>query len=145
MRFLAAKPAALPRLSQSSLQTGTPGLKTRNGSSDVPSFRGLIAALLELLLGQTSAAKAQMKTFVPYGGQRSVSRPLLGHCFGTKPAPCGTALFCFGCAALSGSRFLPEQVCEPRQRTPHKLLPGPAKKALLGTWEPGPLARLRHV
>ena len=39
-----------------------------------------------------------------------------------------------------GLRFLPEQVCKPRQRAPHKLLPGPAEKALLGTWEPGPLA-----
>ena len=29
----------------------------------------------------------------------------------------------------------------PRPRTPLKLLPGPIKKALLGTWEPGPLAR----
>jgi hypothetical protein len=65
---------------------------------------------------------------------------MLGHCFGAKPAPCGSASFCFGYAAPAGSRFLPEQVCTRGQRTPHKLLPGPAKKALLGTWEPGPLA-----
>src|SRR5580693_5894555 len=37
---------------------------------------------------------------------------MLGHCFGAKPAPCGTASFCFGCAAPAGSRFLPEQVCK---------------------------------
>ena len=31
---------------------------------------------------------------------RSVSRLLPGHCFGAYPAPRGTALFCFGYAAL---------------------------------------------
>jgi hypothetical protein len=31
---------------------------------------------------------------------RSVSRLLPGHCFGAYPAPGGTALFCFGYAAL---------------------------------------------
>jgi len=25
---------------------------------------------------------------------------MLGHCFGAKPAPCGSASFCFGYAAL---------------------------------------------
>ena len=37
---------------------------------------------------------------------RRVSPPqflvMLGHCFGAKPAPCGSASFCFGCAAPSG-------------------------------------------
>jgi hypothetical protein len=80
-------------------------------------------------------------------GDPSVSYPVLcsGSRFGTFPAPCGTASLCFGCAAPAGSRNLPQQVCKPRQRTPHKLLSGPAKKALLGTWEPGPLAWLRLV
>src|SRR6195952_2287903 len=73
---------------------------------------------------------------------RSVSRLLHGHCFGAIPAPCGSASFCFGFATLSGSRFLPEQVCKRAANAPHKLLPGPSKKALLGTWEPGPLRLL---
>ena len=79
-------------------------------------------------------------------GLPSASYPVLcsGSRFGAYPAPCGTASFCFGYAAPSGSRFLPKEVCKPRQRTPHKLLSGPSKKALLGTWEPGPLARFRE-
>jgi hypothetical protein len=31
---------------------------------------------------------------------RSVSRLLLGHCFGANPAPCGSSLFCFHYVAL---------------------------------------------
>jgi len=76
---------------------------------------------------------------------RFVSRPLLGHGFGAKPAPCGTASFCFGYAALSGSRFLPKEVCKHAAKAPHKLLSGPSQKALLGTWEPGPLAHFVNV
>ena len=35
---------------------------------------------------------------------------MLGHGFGAKPAPCGSASFCFALSAPSGSRFLPKQV-----------------------------------
>ena len=53
----------------------------------------------------------------------------------------GHSLWCLSRALRHGvvllSRHLPEQVCKPRQRTPHKLLPGPSKKALLGAWERG--------
>src|ERR1035438_1722690 len=38
--------------------------------------------------------------FGPESVCRSVSRRLLGHGFGAKPAPCSSSLFCFGCAAL---------------------------------------------
>ena len=34
---------------------------------------------------------------------------MLGHCFGAKPAPCGSASFCFACSAPAGSRFLPNK------------------------------------
>jgi hypothetical protein len=38
--------------------------------------------------------------FGPEGISRLVSRRLLGHGFGAYPAPCGSASFCFGYAAL---------------------------------------------
>jgi hypothetical protein len=61
---------------------------------------------------------------------RLVSRPLLGVTLRGYSAPCGSALFCFGYAALwvTVSSFA-----------------GPSANAELGTWEPGPLARLRQV
>ena len=39
-------------------------------------------------------------SFGPVGVCRFVSRLLLGHRFRAIPAPCGSSLFCFGCAAL---------------------------------------------
>jgi hypothetical protein len=40
------------------------------------------------------------ENFGPVCVCRYASRLLLGHCFGAIPAPCGTALLCFGFAAL---------------------------------------------
>jgi len=145
MSFLAAKSAALPHLTPRPLRALTSGLKTGNRSGEVPSFCGLLAAPLELRFWANFFSQGTDDDFGPAWVSRFVSRPLLGHYFGAKPAPCGSASFCFACSAPSGSRFLPEQVCKRAAKAPHKLLPGPAKKALLGTWEPGPLARLCHV
>ncbi len=64
-------------------------------------------------------------TSVPW--MSAVSFPVLysGSRFGTKPAPGGSALFCFGFAAL---------------RVTVSSFAGPSANAELGTWEPGPLA-----
>ena len=50
-------------------------------------------------LWQTSSPGAD-ENFAPERVCRYVSRLLFGHCFGAFPAPCGSSLFCFGCAAL---------------------------------------------
>ena len=62
----------------------------------------------------------------------SASYPVLysGSRFGAYPAPCGSALFCFDFVALR----VTVSICD-----------GPSVNAELGTWEPGPLARLRQV
>ena len=54
---------------------------------------------------------------------------VLGHCFGGKPTPCGTAGSAFsGLLPQAGMRFGPR-----------------SRKCTLGTWESAPLARLRQV
>jgi hypothetical protein len=54
---------------------------------------------------------------------------LLGHCFGGKPPPCGTAGSAFsGLLPQAGIRLGPR-----------------SRKCTLGTWESAPLARLRRV
>jgi hypothetical protein len=60
---------------------------------------------------------------------RLVSRPLLGVTLRGYPAPGGSASFCFGYAAL---------------RVTVSVYDGPSVNALLGTWEPGPLAGFRQ-
>ena len=51
------------------------------------------------------------------------SRFMLGHCFGVYPTPGGSALFCFGYAAL---------------RVTVSIFDGPSVNAVLGTWESRP-------
>jgi hypothetical protein len=69
------------------------------------------------------------------------SRLMLGHCFGAYATPGGTALFCFGYAALRVTASIEiffgkgaEKMCD-----------GPTVNAELGAWESRPLAWLRPV
>lgn len=68
---------------------------------------------------QLRLTSVQWMSAVPFPVLYSGSR------FGAKPAPGGTALFCFGYAAL---------------RVTVSGFAGPSANAELGTWEPGPLA-----
>ncbi len=57
--------------------------------------------------------------------------------FGAYPAPCGAASFCFGCAAPSGSRLLPEQVCQRAAENAAQTSSGPHQESTPGPWEQG--------
>ena len=85
---------------------------------------------MEPRFGRTSAAETREGDFDTEGFIRLVSRPLLGVTLRGYPAPCGSALFCFDYVAL---------------RVTVSIRDGPSVNAELGTWEPGPLARLRQV
>jgi hypothetical protein len=145
MSFLAAKSAALPHLTPRPLPALTSTLKTGNGSGEMLSFRGPLAAPWELGFGRTSAARVQMATLVPYGS--AVSYPVLYSVTASGPnrRPAARRRSASATPPFQGLGSSQNKFVNARQSAPHKLLPGPAKKALLGTWEPGPLARLRHV
>jgi hypothetical protein len=131
----------LPRRSPSAGQCSEtrPSGKGSNEPRKKPSFKSTTVRVSGQLERRTSAGRKTLKCdSCPLGAYRLVSRPLLG-----------VTLRGQTCARRHGvvllSRNLPEQVCKTRQRAPHKLLPGPTRNALLGAWEPGPLARLCHV
>ena len=145
MSFLAAKSAALPHLTPRPLRALTSSLKTGNGSGEVPSFCGLFAAPLELGFGRTSAARAQIATLVPYGSAGSYPVLYSVTASGPNRRPAARRRSASATPPFQGLGSSHNKFVNARQSAPHKLLPGPAKKALLGTWEPGPLARLRHV
>jgi len=44
-----------------------------------------------------------------------------------------------------GSRFLPKQVCQPRQKAPANFFRAPPRKQTSGIWEPGALVWLSPV
>jgi len=104
----------------------------------MPSLKELAATENPAPMLATLQAGKRLGDFDP-AGMPSASYPYLctGSRFGAYPAPGGSASFCFDCIASARSRYLPEQVGRQRQRTPLQLLPGPSKKALLGTWEQG--------
>lgn len=97
---------------------------------DRPPFCKSVGSRFELRVGLTIVARKQRDDVGPVGIFRVVSRPLLGVTLRGYPAPCGSALFCFGFATL---------------RVTVSSFTRPSANAELGTWEPGPLARLRQV
>ena len=105
-------------------------LEERHGSGGRTSFQRTIASGNEPWFGRTSAAETREDDFDTEGFIRLVSRPLLGVTLRGCPAPCGSALFCFDYVAL---------------RVTVSICYGRSANAELGTWEPGPLARLRQV
>jgi hypothetical protein len=123
-------PAAKPHLCLNAFTVPSLSREDRNVSGERPSFQGTLASSNELRFARTSAAETRESDFDTEGFIRLVSRPLLGVTLRGYPAPCGSALFCFGYAAL---------------RVTVSSFAGPSANAELGTWEPGPLARLRQV
>ena len=130
MHHHAPIPAAQPHLSPNTFSAPIQSGEERNSLREKPSCNGTLASSVSLRFGRTSAAEKREDDFGPFGFIRSVSRPLLGVTLRGYPAPCGTALFCFGFATL---------------RVTVSSFAGPSANAELGTWEPGPLARLRQV
>jgi single-strand DNA-binding protein len=61
---------------------------------------------------------------------------LFGHRFGAFHAPCGSSLFCFGCAALRVTVSLHILF----GKNAEKISPEPPQMQSFGTWEHGPLA-----
>ena len=122
--------AAKPHLSLNAVRVPSLSRGERNGRGEMVSFRRTLASRMGLRFGRTFAAKKRTGDFGPNGFIRLVSRPLLGVTLRGYPAPCCSALFCFDFVAL---------------RVTVSIRDGPSVNAELGTWEPGPLARLRQV
>ncbi len=113
---LVCKPPRVPNLSSEDA-TG----QGRNRSLKGPVPTRMSCGLDELLHAEElRLTSVQWISAVPFPVLYSGSR------FGAKPAPGGSALFCFGYAAL---------------RVTVSSFAGPSANAELGTWEPGPLAR----
>jgi hypothetical protein len=127
----APNPAAQPHLSLNAFNVPSLSREERNGSDEISSFPGTLASRDELRFGRTSAAKLRESDFGPVDvWPFRIPSSTRVHASGPKPAPGGSALFCFDFVAL---------------RVTVSSFAGPSANAELGTWEPGPLARLRQV
>jgi hypothetical protein len=126
----APNPAAQPHPSLNAFNVPSLSCQERNGGSESPSFRATIASSDDLRFGRTSAARSEGLTRSRWSLPFCIPSSTRGHASGPKPAPGGSALFCFDYVAL---------------RVTVSSFAGPSANAELGTWEPGPLARLRQV
>ena len=127
----APNPAAQPHLSMKVFSVLFLNRKERSGGGERPFFWETLASRDELRFGRTSAAKLRKSDFGPVDvWPFRIPSSTRGHASGPKPAPGGSALFCFDYVAL---------------RVTVSSYAGPSANAELGTWEPGPLARLRQV
>ena len=76
---------------------------------------------------------------------RYVSRLLLGHSFGAFPAPGGTRSSASHCAPLRGLGSSQNKFANHGKVRRANFFRAPPRKQTFGTWEPGPLAKLRPV
>jgi hypothetical protein len=100
MSRVAANSPALPHLSPCGFSAAFESRTTCRIGSELPSFCGVDSGSNPAAIEANFPSQRADENFALVCVYRYVSRFLLGHCFGAKPAPGGTALFCFGYAAL---------------------------------------------
>jgi len=145
MSFHAANAACFSYLSSCPVVSANKSLQTRNYGGELrPSSGGHsrsnrtpIAANFRSQCADENFALARV---CPY-----VSRLLLGHSFGAFPAPGGTRSSASHSAPLRGLGSSQNKVENTGKERLSNFFRAPPRKQTFGTWEPGPLAKLRPV
>src|ERR1035438_6790590 len=136
MSISAANPAGLPHVSLSMLERANKRLPRFNGGGELhPSCDGH-ASSNRAVIAVAFRSQCADETFALKSGLPLCIPPLFGHRFGAFHAPCGSSLFCFGCAALRVTVSL--QILFGKNA--EKISPEPPQMQSFGTWEHGPLA-----
>ena len=141
----AAVLAAQPNLSRKAPSERIGSLLTCNGGLDEPSSNGALAATARAAVQTNWSGRGREDDFGLMSCTRFVSRPLLGHCFGADPAPCGTRSSALPVAPVPGLGSSQNKFVSRGTERRTNFFRAPPRKQTFGTWEPGPLARLRPV
>ena len=99
MSLRVTNPTDSPHLSRRLVEQANNSLHTRNGGGERRSCRGVISDAKELAAVAGFSRGDADEAFALERVCRYIP-PLFGHRFGPFHAPCGSSLFCFGCAAL---------------------------------------------
>ena len=145
MSVLAANSAGFSDLSPYFVERALAGQSTGNGigrlrlscGRHTSSFRAAISAIF--------CSECADDGFAPAGVFHYVSRPLLSHCFGVFPAPGGTRSSASHSAPLRGLSSSQKKSANLGRNRRANFFRAPPRKQTFGTWEPGPLAKLRPV
>ena len=145
MPFLAANPAGFSHLSSCRVEQANKSLSTRNYGGELRPSYGGHASSNRIAIAVNFRSQGADENFALERVCRYVSRLFLGHSFGAFPAPGGTRSSASHFAPLRGlgsSQNKFETHCKERLSN---FFRAPPRKQTFGTWEPGPLPRLRQV
>ena len=145
MSFHAANPAGFSHRSPCLVEQATKSLSTRNYGGELrPSYGGHASsnrtAIAVNFRSQCAHENFDLERVCCY-----VSRLLLGHSFGAFPAPGGTRSSASHCAPLRGLGSSQNKFENRGKERLSNFFRAPPRKQTFGTWEPGPLAKLRPV
>ena len=145
MSFLAANPAGLHHVSPCTVERVNQSLPTRNDGGGRHPFCGGYACSNRASMVANFRSQCASENFALAGACRYVSRLLLGHSFGAFPAPGGTRSSASHSAPLRGLGSSQNKFENPGKERLSNFFRAPPRKQTFGTWEPGPLAKLRPV
>jgi len=145
MSFHAANPASFSFLSSCPVESANTSFSTRSYAGELrPSCGGHAgsnrAAIAVNFRSQRADDNFALVRVCPY-----VSRLSLGHSFGAFPAPGGTRSSASHCAPLRGLGSSQNKFENHGKERLSNFFRAPPRKQTFGTWEPGPLAKLRPV
>ena len=145
MSFHAANPAGFSNLSLCIVEQSNKSLSTRNyGDGLRPSYGGY-AGSNRTAIAVNFRSQCADESFALERVCHYVSRLLLGHSFGAFPAPGGTRSSASHSAPLWGLGSSQDKFENHGKERLSNFFRAPPRKQTFGTWEPGPLAKLRPV
>ena len=145
MSFHAANPAGFSHLSSCLVEQANQSLSTCNDGGELRPSYGGHACSNRTAIAVNFRSQCADDNFALERVCRYVSRLLLGHSFGAFPAPGGTRSSASHSAPLRGLGSSQNKFENHGKERLSNFFRAPPRKQTFGTWEPGPLAKLRPV
>jgi hypothetical protein len=145
MSFPAANPAGFSYLSSCPVESANKSLSTRNYGGELrPSYAGTCRSN-RAAIAVNFRSQCADENFALGRVCRYVSRFSLGHSFGAFPAPGGTRSSASHFAPLRSLGSSQNKFENHGKERRSNFFRAPPRKQTFGTWEPGPLAKLRPM
>ena len=145
MSFHAANPAGFSSRWTCAVESANKSLSTRNYGGELRPSYGSHAGSNRTAIAVNFRSQCADDNFALARVCRYVSRLLLGHSFGAFPAPGGTRSSASHCAPLRSLGSSQNKFENHGKERLSNFFRAPPGKQTFGTWEPGPLAKLRPV
>jgi hypothetical protein len=145
MSVHAPNPASFSYLSACPMEQANKSLSTRNYGCELRPSYGGYASSNRTAIAVNFRSQCADENFDLERVCRYVSRLLLGHSFGAFPAPGGTRSSASHLAPLRGLGSSQNKFENHGKERLSNFFRAPPRKQTFGTWEPGPLAKLRPV